>query len=104
MIKAIAQSAKLVGFVMLFAFVFQTISAQAEHAGLMECVSDAGKTDSNSQEPSHSSDECCIHVMAISQQDIALAWGSPLAVSFDVQDDVLPDGPTLAIDQPPRLA
>jgi len=93
------------GVVATFAFLFQTMTCFAEHAGLIPCheqASDNSSDGTNAVEDGH-----CCHV-----ESNACLLGRPVTaasvalseVGFHPRDFGAPEGPVKEIDYPPQLS
>jgi hypothetical protein len=96
--------------VLLALFAVQVIAAQAEHAGLITCLSHAGQNSGPGEKSSSPMTPCghcchCPQVGEFSPASLACAVVLPEGnENFSFGDETCPDGPVRSIDYPPQLA
>lgn len=95
--------------VLLGLFVIQTVVAQAEHAGLITCLSDAAQKDGTAEKSSRPMIPCghchCPQVGEFTLGSLACVLVLPNGnQNFSLGNEVCPDGPVRSIDYPPQLA
>lgn len=101
----------LLGTAMLMLFMLQSLVCQVEHAGLLGETShhaDAGNCCSSNPASDSQSPDChsvCHQPLSLNDSLLAVSSLSfKTAPSYLIRNDRCPDGPVLAIDQPPRLS
>lgn len=110
-LRAHVTALKFVGFALALAFMAQTISVQAEHAGVIECPGhhqDSSKDKGNSDQQDKApvgAHPCCSHAEAVPYSAGLFDVFHPVpTVPYPVRNEFSPDGPVVAIDLPPQLA